>query len=84
MTKIVYDIVEHDGGWAYRLDGTYSGTFRSHADALAAAKIAASEQQVAGKTEGIEYEDSSGNWHGEVSQGTDRPQTEVSDESGSK
>jgi hypothetical protein len=80
MTSVTYEIVEHDGGWAYRLGGTYSETFSSHADALAAARIAAAEQQVAGKTEGIEYEDASGRWHGEVSQGDDRPQTEVSDE----
>lgn len=79
MTKVTYEIVEHDGGWAYRLGGTYSETFPSHSDALAAARIAASEQQVAGKTEGIEYEDSAGKWHGEVSPGDDRPQTEVAD-----
>lgn len=80
MTKVTYEIVEHDGGWAYRLGATYSETFPSHADALAAAKIAAAEQQVAGRTEGIEYEDTSGKWHGEIAQGDDRPQTEVSDE----
>ena len=81
MTKVTYEIVEHDGGWAYKMGTTYSETFASHADALAAAKIAAAEQQVAGRTEGIEYEDSTGKWHGEISQGDDRPQTEVSDES---
>ncbi len=79
MTKVTYEIVEHDGGWAYRLDGTYSETFFSHNDALAAAKIAAAEQQVAGKTEGISYEDSAGRWHGEVSEGDDRPEAEVAD-----
>jgi hypothetical protein len=79
MTKVTYEIVEHDGGWAYKMGGTYSETFSSHADALTAAKIVAAEQQVAGRTEGIEYEDSTGKWHGEVSQGDDRPQTEVSD-----
>ena len=79
MSKITYEIVEHDGGWAYKLGGTYSETFHSHADALAAAKIAAAEQQVAGRTEGIEYEDAAGKWHGEIAQGDDRPQTEVSD-----
>ena len=79
MNKVTYEIVEHDGGWAYKLGGTYSETFLSHADALAAAKIAAAEQQVAGRTEGIEYEDAAGKWHGEVAQGDDRPQTEVSD-----
>ena len=79
MNKVTYQIVEHDGGWAYRFDGTYSETFPSHSDALAAAKIAAAEQQVAGKTEGIEYEDTKGKWHGEVSEGDDRPQTDVAD-----
>lgn len=79
MNKVTYEIVEHDGGWAYKLGATYSETFPSHADALAAAKIAAAEQQVAGRTEGIEYEDAAGKWHGEIAQGDDRPQTEVSD-----
>ena len=28
MAKITYEIVEHDGGWAYRVAGVYSETFR--------------------------------------------------------
>jgi hypothetical protein len=79
MTKVTYEVVEHDGGWAYRLGSTYSETFATHNDALAAAKIAAAEQQVAGRTEGIEYEDEAGKWHGEVSEGQDRPEADVSD-----
>ena len=79
MTKITYEIVEHDGGWAYKLGGTYSETFPSHDAALHAARQAATEQQVAGSTQGIEYEDASGTWHGEVSEGDDRPETDVSD-----
>jgi len=27
MTKIVYEIVEHDGGWAYRVDGCFPKPF---------------------------------------------------------
>ena len=30
MTKITYEVVEHDGGWAYRVDGAFSETFPSH------------------------------------------------------
>ena len=30
MSKVIYEIVEHDGGWAYRADGVYSETFPSH------------------------------------------------------
>jgi hypothetical protein len=77
MTKITYEIVEHDGGWAYRVDGVYSETFKSHERALAAARRAASEQQVAGETRGIVYEGPDGRWHEAVSAGDDRPETEV-------
>jgi len=80
MSAVTYQIVEHDGGWAYRVGGTFSETFKTHAEALRAAQAAAVEQQVAGATEGIQYEDAEGKWHGEVSKGDDRPQTRVEDE----
>ena len=44
MTAVKYEIVEHDGGWAYKVGNTFSETFYSHRDALAAAKIAAAER----------------------------------------
>ena len=37
MAKVVYRVVEHDGGWAYQVDGVFSETFRSHDAARAAA-----------------------------------------------
>ena len=77
MSKLVYEIVEHDGGWAYRVDGTYSETFPSHDAARQAAERAAGEQRVAGETTGIVYEDAKGGWHGEVASGGDRPDTDV-------
>jgi hypothetical protein len=77
MSKIVYEIVEHDGGWAYRANGVYSETFPSHDMARVAAERAAKEQSVPGNTTGISYEDQKGRWHDEVSKGDDRPQTDV-------
>ena len=77
MTKVVYEVVEHDGGWAYRVDGVYSETFPSHDTARQAAERAAKEQAVPGDTTGIEYEDKDGRWHDELSEGDDRPQTDV-------
>ena len=77
MARIVYHIVEHDGGWAYRADGVYSETFRSHDAARAAAQRAAAEQRVPGAEVGISWEDSDGRWHEELSEGGDRPTTEV-------
>jgi hypothetical protein len=79
MTTVHYEIVEHDSGWAYRADGTYSETFSSREAAVAAAKRAAGEQRVSGEETGIDYEDKAGVWHEELSDGGDRPETEVDD-----
>jgi len=78
MTRLVYEIVEHDGGWAYRVDGVYSETFRTHDEARRAAESAAGEQRLTGSDTGIVYEDSSGRWREEIASGQDRPDTEVS------
>jgi hypothetical protein len=77
MAKVTYEIVEHDGGWAYRVGDVYSETFPSHDLARKAAERAAHEQVVAGKTTGISYEDKEGRWHDEVARGDDRPETDV-------
>jgi len=75
--KITYEIVEHDGGWAYKVGGVFSETFPSHQEARAAAEIAAGEQVVSGESTDIEYEAADGVWHEEASAGDDRPETEV-------
>jgi hypothetical protein len=80
MSKLVYRIVKHENGWAYKVRGTFSETFPTHEAALAAARIAAGEQRVPGETVRIQYETAEGKWHEEVDPGTDRPQTEVKDE----
>ena len=80
MAKIIYQIVEHDGGWAYKSGGVFSEPFSSHEAAVAAAKRAATEQELPGATETIEFEDDKGIWHVEVVPGDDRPDTEVVDE----
>ena len=77
MSKLIYEIVEHDGGWAYRVEGTFSETFPSHDAARAAAERAAGEQRVEGAPAGISYEDAQGRWHDEVASGADRPDTDV-------
>ena len=77
MSRVTYEIVEHDGGWAYRVAGVYSETFPSHDLARRAAEQAAGEQRVAGETTGISYEDKQGRWHDELAEGTDRPETDV-------
>ena len=79
MAKVTYKIVEHEGGWAYKVGEVFSETFPTREAAHEAAERAAGEQRVAGETTGIEWEDRTGRWHGEVSEGGDRPDTEVKD-----
>ena len=79
MSHITYKIVQHDSGWAYTYDGVFSESFPSHAQALAAARRAAAEQRVPGRTEAIEYETADGKWHTETVSGSDRPDTDVLD-----
>ncbi len=80
MAKVVYEIVEHDGGWSYRVGDSYSETYPDHAAARAAAERAAAEQEVAGRDEGLLYQGADGVVHEEDSDGEDRPQTVVRDQ----
>ena len=79
MTHIVYRVVEHDGGWAYKVGDVFSETFQTHALAHAAAVRAAQEQRTPGESGPIQYEDRSGKWHEEMTKGGDRPDTDVKD-----
>ena len=77
MTKIHYRVVQHDGGWAYKLGDVFSESYPSHAAAMAAARRVAREQHVPGDAATIEYQDDKGQWHTEHSSGTDRPDADV-------
>jgi hypothetical protein len=77
MVKVIYEIVEHDEGWAYKVNGVFSETFPSHDAARKAAERAAMEQHVPGNTTAISWEDKDGRWHQELSKGDDRPDTDV-------
>jgi hypothetical protein len=79
MAHVTYKVVRHDDGWAYTVNGVFSESFPAHAQALNAARRAAAEQRVPGRTETIEYEDEHGKWHTEVARGIDRPDTDVED-----
>ena len=80
MRHLTYTIVEHDGGWAYKVGDVFSETFRTRQAAHAAAEQAAQEQRAPGESVSIEYEDNAGRWHEEDEKGDDRPDTEVKDQ----
>lgn len=82
MTRIVYEVVEHDGGWTYKLGDVFTETYATHEEASLAARAAAAEHQLAGTTEPIEFEDAEGVWHEETADGDDRPEAVVSDPEG--
>jgi hypothetical protein len=48
MPDVTYEIVQHDGGWAYKVDGVFSEPFPTHAEALSAAQAAATEEEIPG------------------------------------
>lgn len=79
MTGVTYAVVQHDGGWAYKVGDVFSETFPTKEDAHAAAAIAANEQRRAGEDEIIEYQDASGRWTVETAKGGDRPEADVED-----
>jgi hypothetical protein len=79
MSKVTYTVVEHDGGWAYKVGDVFSEAFPTHDAASAAARRVAAEQRVPGPTEVIQYEDEKGKWHEETARGNDRPDTVIVD-----
>ena len=79
MTMIVYEVVEHDGGWTYKVGDVFTETYPTHDEAAAAAKAAATEHGLSGDTVPISFEDANGRWHDETADGDDRPEVEVKD-----
>ena len=77
MSEIHYEIVEHDGGWTYKLGDVFAETYRTKEEATAAANEVAQEQQLPGTDEVIEYQDADGEWKVETASGDDRPEVEV-------
>jgi hypothetical protein len=75
MTRIIYEVVEPDGGWAYQVDGVFCETFPFHDLARAAADRAAKEQIVPGDATG--FRTKTRIWYDEASPGGDRPETDV-------
>lgn len=76
MALVHYKIVPHDGGWTYKVGDVFAETYRTRAQAEAAAKRAAAEQRVATEPHDIEFEDEKGRWRTEHSDGTP-PDTDV-------
>jgi len=79
MAHVIYKIVQHDGGWAYRVGDVFSETFAAHDLARAAAARAASEQRAPGQDAVIEFETADGKWVTQDARGDDRPDVEVKD-----
>lgn len=77
MPHVTYEIVEHDGGWAYKAGDVFSETFATREEAAFAARRAAREQETPGDSEVIEYQDEKGRWRTETVSGGDRPEAEV-------
>jgi hypothetical protein len=76
MSLVHYRVVEHDGGWTYKVGDVHAETFATREEAERAARRAAAEQRVPTPPHDIEFEDDKGFWHREHSDGTP-PTTDV-------
>ena len=76
-SEVTYEVVAHDGGWAYKVKDVYSETFATREEATEAATQAAAAHRRAGSDAFIEYQDRQGRWHEEIDPGDDRPDTRV-------
>jgi hypothetical protein len=79
MPQVTYQVIQHDGGWAYKMGSTISETYPTRVLAHTAAARAAGEQKTPGEDEAVAYEDSSGEWREEEARGGDRPAAGVKD-----
>jgi hypothetical protein len=77
MASVHYKVVQHDGGWAYKLGDVFSEPFATRDAAIHAAHHVAREQERPGETGRILWEDDKGQWHEELARGDDRPIADV-------
>ena len=77
MSKITYKVVEHDGGWAYEANGTYSEPYATRDLVARLRNSPRPSTPRPGETTRISYEDEKGRWEHQVDSGTDRPKTRV-------
>jgi len=77
--KVTYEVVEHNGGFAYKVGDVFSETFATHAEAHKAAEDAAERQKLSADSNTIVYQDNDGQWHSEVARADDHPDTEIED-----
>jgi len=82
--RVVYEVVEHDGGWAYKVGDVFSETYATSQEATDAAERAAAAHQSSGSDEMIQYQDRNGRWHEELETGDDRPETKVEQQGASR
>ncbi len=76
MSEVHYHVVEHDGGWTYKVGDVFAETFRTREAAEIAARRAAKEQRSPSEPAEIEFETADGKWHVEQSDGAP-PVTDV-------
>ena len=80
MAKVTYAIVEHDGGWAYKvgrhLSRRPSRPARRRTSPPAGRR---SSSRCRARPPTISWEDERGRWHAEIARGGDRPEVEVED-----
>ena len=65
MPIVTYEVVEHDGGWTYKVGDTFAETFATRDAAETAARRAAAEHELPPEPTDVEYADETGAWRTE-------------------
>lgn len=72
MSTLTYRVVQHDGGWSYRVRDAFSETYPTEEQAKRAAEIAAQAHRETGAREPVQHKDEDGRWHKAIPTEDDR------------
>ncbi len=77
MSEVTYRIVEHDGGFAYKVGDVFSETFPKSRRGAASGPGRGGRAAGSPARRGHPLPGSGGGWHDETAQGSDRPRARV-------
>ena len=79
MSEVTYEIVEHDGGWAYKVDGALSRCSRPMRQRSRQHRPPPLSRKPPARPKRLNTKTRKGKWHTETARGSDRPETHIKD-----
>ena len=79
MAHVTYKVVRHEDGWAYTVNGAFSESFPTHADALKRRGVRPPNSGSPGRPKASSTRMSAASGTASFARGNDRPETDVED-----